>query len=331
MKILFVVPRIDKASTRYRVLQYISYMEKEGMVVQIVVSPRTIRAKIALWKRLAAFDLVLIQKKLFQPWESWIVRRCADRLVYDLDDAVMFKDPGSRNDGRPRRELRFKSAVKRCDLVIAGNFYLRENVLPYNRNVEILPTTVDIRRYRPKALKKKDEIIIGWIGSRVTLHSLEALKDVFEEIGRRYAYVTLKIVADDFFDCRHIRVIKKRWNNDTEIGDLHSFDIGVMPLTDDVWTRGKCGFKLIQCMAVQVPVVCSPVGMNRDIIAPGKNGLFAKTHLDWIEALTRLIENPELREQLGVEGRKTVLERYDLESNAKRFVRYLHDCHQMYR
>lgn len=80
MKILFVVPRIDKASTRYRVLQYISYMEKEGMVVQVVVSPRTIRAKIALWKRLAAFDLVLIQKKLFQPWESWIVRRCASRL-----------------------------------------------------------------------------------------------------------------------------------------------------------------------------------------------------------------------------------------------------------
>ena len=84
-------------------------------------------------------------------------------------------------------------------------------------------------------------------------------------------------------------------------------------------------------MAVQVPVVCSPVGMNRDIITPGKNGLFAKTHLDWIGALTRLIENSELREQLGVEGRKTVLERYDLESNAKRFVRYLHDCHQMYR
>lgn len=330
MTILFVVPRIDKASTRYRVLQYISYMEKEGIVVQVVVSPRTIRAKIAFWKRLATFDLVLIQKKLFQPWESWIIRRCADRLVYDLDDAVMFKDQGSRNDDRPRRESRFKSAVKRCDLVIAGNFYLRKNVLPYNRNVVILPTTVDIRRYRPKVLKKKNEIIIGWIGSRGTLHYLETLKDVFEEIGRRYAYVTLKIVADVFFDCKHIRVIKKRWNNDTEINDLHSFDIGVMPLADDVWTRGKCGFKLIQCMAVQVPVVCSPVGMNQDIIAPGKNGLFAKTHPDWIEALTRLIKNPELRKQLGVEGRKTVLERYDLESNAKKFVHYLHDCHQMY-
>ncbi len=329
MKLLFIVPRIDKASTRHRVLQYLPFLKKKYIDMEVAVSPRTIRGKFALWKKIAGFDLVFIQKKLFQPWESWIIRKRAHRVVYDLDDAVMFKDPGLRNDSRPRREMRFKQAVKHCDLVIAGNSYLKKNVLPYNSHVEILPTTVDIRRYRPKSFKKKDEIIIGWIGSRATLHYLEALRDVFDEIGKRFAHVALKIVADDFFDCKHIRVIKKKWHHDTEIDDLQSFDIGVMPLTDDVWARGKCGFKLIQCMAVQVPVLCSPVGMNLDIIASGKNGLFAEAHPDWVKALTRLIEKPELRERLGAQGRKTVLERYELESNAKRFVCYLHDCHQM--
>ena len=326
MKILFIVPRIDKASTRYRVLQYIPYLENRGMTTEVVASPRTIRRKIALWKRLPSFDLVFIQKKLFQPWEFRFLRKCSSCLVYDLDDAVMFKDPGARKEVRPVRERRFNTTARGADLVIAGNSYLKKNVLDCNGNVKILPTTIDIRRYRPKVLKQKHEIVIGWIGSHSTLHYLEALKDVFEEIGRRYAHVVLKIVADAFFDCRQIRVIKKRWQHDTEIEDLHSFDIGVMPLTDDVWSRGKCGFKLIQCMAVQVPVVCSPVGMNREIVSPGENGLFAEREKDWIEALTLLIENHALREQLGIAGRKTILQHYEIAANARKLVDWLQAC-----
>jgi glycosyltransferase involved in cell wall biosynthesis len=183
-------------------------------------------------------------------------------------------------------------------------------------------------RYCPKIYREKNRITIGWIGSRSTFSYLGRIKGVLEKIGERYQNVELKIVADKFFDCKNIPVVKSKWSYDSEIDDLQSFDIGLMPLTDNAWTRGKCGFKLIQCMAVQVPVICSPVGMNREIVQHGVNGLWANNSEEWIKGLSTLIETPTMREKLGVNGRKTVQEKYSLELNAMRLAGLLKNCIQ---
>jgi glycosyltransferase involved in cell wall biosynthesis len=323
VKILFLVSRLDNASTRQRVLQYRRLLEREGMTSQVLAAPQTLRGKIQLWLSLPRFDVLFIQRRLFQPWEVWWMRQRARHLVYDLDDAVMFKDRGAGQERNRTRRIKFRSLVKRCDLVIAGNRYLWQQVLPFNDRVEILPTCVDLERYRPKTAIQKDGITLGWIGSRSTLGYLENLREVLEEVGKRYRQVELKIVADGFFDAEIIPVIKKTWDYATEITDLHSFDIGLMPLTDDVWSRGKCGFKLIQCMAVGVPVVCSPVGMNREIVEHGVNGWWAETAAEWLEALSALIESPRLRFQFGGAGRETVAQRYSLQVNAPRLAQFL--------
>jgi glycosyltransferase involved in cell wall biosynthesis len=141
------------------------------------------------------------------------------------------------------------------------------------------------------------------------LSYLQDIQEVLEQLGERYPNVQLKIVADRFLSCNHLPVIRKQWQYASEIDDLHSFDIGLMPLRDDPWSRGKCGFKLIQYMAVGVPVVCSPVGMNREIVQHGVR-VVAGDARGWMEALVGLIETAGWRRELGVAGRKIVEEHF---------------------
>jgi glycosyltransferase involved in cell wall biosynthesis len=149
------------------------------------------------------------------------------------------------------------------------------------------------------------------------------MKPIFERIGERYPHVELKIVCDTFFDCDRMKVIKKNWSPEEEVADLQEFDIGLMPLVDDPWSWGKCGLKIIQYEGVGVPVVCTPVGINKDLVEDGANGFWAKTSKEWEEKLSLLIENPELREQMGRKGRERVLEKYTFEACAPQLLSIL--------
>jgi glycosyltransferase involved in cell wall biosynthesis len=140
------------------------------------------------------------------------------------------------------------------------------------------------------------------------------------EIGKRFPFARLKIVCNDFLDVPTMHVIKKQWAEDDEIADLQSFDIGLGPLTDDVWTRGKCGLKLVQCLAVGVPVVCSPVGANKEIVIDGEVGFWARNQREWIEKLSMLIENPELRSTMGKKGRERIAQAYSLQAMAPTLI-----------
>jgi glycosyltransferase involved in cell wall biosynthesis len=166
-------------------------------------------------------------------------------------------------------------------------------------------------------------VILGWIGSRGTLKYLKEIAPALEALGKRFPGVKLKIVADDFFDLEHLPVIKKSWSAADEIADLHSFDIGLMPLTDDVWTLGKCGFKLLQCMAVGLPVVCSPVGANRQIVTDGVEGFWASSHAEWVEKIVALINDASLARAMGRRGREKVLQAYSLQANAPLLIQAL--------
>jgi glycosyltransferase involved in cell wall biosynthesis len=325
LKVLFLVPRLDKASTRYRVLQYLPHLDREGIKYEVVALSRTSRNRLSLARRIRSADTVFIQKKLFSFLDFLWVRNLARRLVYDFDDAVMFKSGPSGKRQQKRQLRRFAVTAEKADLVIAGNRYLQQEALPFNSEVRLLPTVLDMDRYIAREDSRLDtqEIVLGWIGSRGTLRYLQEIAPALEELGRRWPGLKLKIVADDFFDLTDLRVIKKPWTDVDEIADLHSFDIGLMPLSDDIWTRGKCGFKLLQCMAVGLPVVCSPVGVNADIVTEGDEGFHAATVEEWVKKLDVLIADEDLRRQMGKRGRTRVAAEYSLAANGPRFVEYL--------
>lgn len=326
LKAVFLVPRLDKASTRFRVLQYLPFLEQSGWDCSVKPLSRSARNWPALLGQLRKADVVVIQKKLFTVPELWLVRRAARRLIYDFDDAVMVKEGDRQENSHPRQLRRFMRTLRRVDQVIAGNSFLAEQACCYHDHVEVVPTPVDIDHYLPAVdPPDRDEVVIGWIGSRGTLKYLKEITPALERLAGICPQVRLKIVADDFFALEQMPVIRKSWSQADEVADLQSFDIGVMPLADDLWTRGKCGFKLLQCMATGLPVACSPVGANTEIVTDGWDGFWAASEDAWVERLRVLVEDAALRLQMGERARCTVEQRYSLQVCAPRVDELLRD------
>lgn len=317
MKVLFLIQGHSVAASRYRVLQYLPYLESMGVKATVSTYPRTLKANIQFFKNLSQYDIVFLQRKRFNQPRLGLLRRRAKRIVYDFDDAVMYRNSKAKDPISLTRRRRFAQMIRASDFVIAGNKFLRGEVLPFNSNVEVIPSPIDHKRYSPKDYTiLKERVTIGWIGDHGSIHYLENMRPIFERLGRQYSHVELKIVCDTFFDCEHMKVIKKYWSSEEEVSDLQSFDIGLMPLIDDPWSWGKCGLKILQYQGVGVPVVCTPVGINRDLVEDGANGLYAMTSEEWEEEISVLIEDSKLRERMGKNGRKRVLEEYTVQSCA---------------
>jgi len=216
--------------------------------------------------------------------------------------------------------------VKGSDVVTVGNQFLKNQVLKVDRQkkVFVIPTCIDTSLYpQKKKISNRHEIILGWIGTKGNLRYLKKLEPVFEILGQRFPQVKLKIVSNDFCDFPHLPVIKKLWRLEDENEDLVSFDIGLMPLNDDLWSKGKCGLKIVQYLSVGIPVVCTPVGINSDIIQNGENGFWATSHQEWTDCLSTLIQNPDLRSQMGLKGIETVEQGYSLAVTSKKVFHVL--------
>lgn len=324
MRIAFLTTRTEKPSARYRFLQYIPYLEGRGHSVDVMVIPRGRAARYRLFKTLAGFDVVFLQRRLFSFLDLSILRRNSKRLIYDFDDALMYRDSKRGKQGSFLRELKFKRTVRGADAVIAGNSYLKGHSERYNKNTVVIPTTIDMERYASgESRAGGPTVTLGWIGSASTVFYLERIRGVLDKTFERHPNTRLKIVSDRFCDLDAMPVEKKMWSPDEEIADLRSFDIGLMPLTDDPWSRGKCALKLLQYMAVGVPPVCSPVGVNSEIVSHGENGFCAADERGWLDCLGRLILDGGLRKRLGTEARRTVKERYSLGVNAPRLAAVL--------
>jgi glycosyltransferase involved in cell wall biosynthesis len=232
--------------------------------------------------------------------------------------------------------------------VIVGNSFLQGYAKKYNNEVTVIPTSIDLERYieklKPKPVPSRDKLIIGWIGTSGNLVHLRTLKGVFRSLGKRYKNLFLKIVCDEFPSdlgngrgkrkkspehlLEGISIIKKKWSLEEEIEDLSSFDIGIMPLIESDYAKGKCGFKILQYMGMKIPVVASPVGINGEIIIDGVNGFTASEEEEWIDKLSRLIENPDLRQRLGKEGFGTVEKNYTVEVNAPKLKSVIEKVYQ---
>jgi glycosyltransferase involved in cell wall biosynthesis len=322
MKILFLVQGLDVAASRYRVLQYLPYLKEHGVQATVLPFQKGFFKKLKLFKSAGKYDILFIQRKRFPVLWLKYIRKNARKIVYDFDDSVMYRNSKAANPESNTRVKMFKNMVNASDHVIAGNQFLKDNTTPYTNNVTTIPSPIDMTLYPLKKYSEKnDNITLGWIGATGSIHYLEKMKPVFEALGKKYEDLRLKIICDTFFDCDNITVEKKLWCEQEEVADIQSLDIGLMPLMDDPWSHGKCGLKILQCLAVGVPVVCSPAGINKEIVEDGVHGFWANTQEEWIEKLEILINDHDLRKRMGMEGRKRVIEHYSLKANAPRLLK----------
>ena len=322
MKILFLVQGLDVAASRYRVLQYLPYLKEHGIQASVLPFPKGVFAKLKVFKSANQYDILFIQRKRFSVFWLKYIRKNARKIVYDFDDSVMHRSSKHLRHESKTRVKMFKNMVNASDHVIAGNEYLQQNTIPYTQNVTIIPSPIDISLYPQKTYSEKsDNITLGWVGAHGSIHYLKKMKPIFETLGKKNDKLRLKIVCDTFFDCENMVVDKKQWSEKDEVADIQSFDIGLMPLMDDPWSHGKCGLKILQCLATGVPVVCSPAGINKEIVENGVHGFWASSQKEWIEKLEILINDHELRRKMGIAGRERVIERYSLKANEPRMLK----------
>jgi len=320
-KVYFLIQEWNHPASRYRVLQYVPYLKESHIDTRVALFPGSFCQWMKLFSELKGYDTVFVQKKRLWRWQLWYLKRKHIRIIYDFDDAIMFKSPVDGGGRSFKRQRTFARMVRYSDRVIAGNQYLKSQALPYNKNVAILPTAIDTTRYTTKDYRKnKEKITVGWIGSRSSLPFLKELTPAFDQLASQYTSVELKIICNDFFECRKMPVMKKMWALEDENADLQDIDIGLAPLPNHEWTKGKCATKLLQYLSVGIPVVCSPVGVHNEMIKEGVNGLFAASTQEWIEKLDLLIKDKALRERIGAEGKKTVESSYSLKANLPKFI-----------
>ncbi len=324
--VLFLLEGKTTPSSRLRIESCLPYLERTYRCLEADI-PKPLVHRLWFYWTLPRVEIVVLQKKLLRRWELAIVARKGRRLLYDVDDAVIYRESedGSDRGDVARLRRRLQRVVERTNTVIVGNSYLADMVSPWSREVSILPTAVDLSRYtmKPPVASAGANVVIGWLGTRGNLKYLEELAPVLRRLSAAYSHLTLKVVSDAEVRLDGVSVLSERWRLDREVQALQSFDIGVMPLRDTPWTQGKCGYKILQYMAVGVPAVASPIGFNRTLIQDGVNGFLPASPDQWYAVLARLIEDPVLRREIGLRGRRTVEERFSLERYAADLSRVL--------
>ncbi len=250
------------------------------------------------------------------------------KLIFDFDDSVWLPNVSEAN----RRWSWMKDASKTSkliglsDRVFAGNAYLADYALRFNPRTLIVPTTIDTDEYQPKKGSNAGPVVIGWSGSITTIqhfkYAIPALKVLKEKYGDRIA---IRVIGDGSYSEASLGVQGLPWKKATELDDLRAMDIGIMPLPDDEWARGKCGLKGLQYMALALPTIMSPVGVNSEIIQEGQDGFLAGSLEEWVTKLSRLIEDADLRQRMGAAARRTIENRYSLRAWKDRYVHYYNE------
>ncbi|MBL7861575.1 MAG: glycosyltransferase family 4 protein [Cyclobacteriaceae bacterium] len=287
-----------------------------------------------IFKRLAdllaanTYDFIFIQREAFMLGTSFFEKQLARskaKIIFDFDDAIWLPQVSSGGANNHflflKKPKKTNQLISIANLVVAGNQYLANYARQFNPNVQIIPTTIDTDQYQPRERAPQSQINIGWSGSTSTVDHFTTILPALEAIKSKYGNrVKFSVIGDSRFRHSALDIQGKNWNLKSEVDDLLQFDIGIMPLPDDEWAKGKCGLKGLQYMALEIPTVMSPVGVNSEIINHGVNGLLALTSDEWIDRLSLLIDQEELRKQLGKMGRKTVVESYSVKSNSERFL-----------
>ena len=357
MKFLFLTAHpIEDGGVRYRVHQFLPYLESAGHVCTVWPFStqklfRALQSKGRLAEKMletlkcsvrrairltdiANFDLIVIHREAF-PFlaplvEKWILRR-HPKVIFSFDDAIYagHEDVSTLNHPLLYR-LKYGRGVDevlRDSLhVIAGNRILADYARRFNPRVSIIPTVVDCAQFSPKPVQteKGRPLVVGWVGSRSTAPYLSAIEPALLELARSNpGKVCFRVFGCPQYKIDLPGLESLPFRLETAVADLQSIDIGIMPMPDTEWTRGKCAFKAIQYMASGIPAVASPVGITPEIIQNNVNGLLATSVDDWFRMLNRLLNDEPLRRRLALNGRKTIEESYSLQVWEPRFASLL--------
>jgi glycosyltransferase involved in cell wall biosynthesis len=353
-RILFVSahPRGFAPSQRFRFEQYVDFLAAHGFetifspVVRedeypLLYAPGNTGRKAAVFARGLAqrlsqalrrpdVDVAIVQREAIQlgttVFESALARSTT-KLVFDFDDAIWLPDtsPANRRMSWLKRPGKVPRLIRLADQVWAGNDYLAAYARRFNGDVQVVPTTIDTDRQRPCNGARDDErVCLGWTGSTSTIKHFELAVPVLRRIRERFGdRVTFKVIGDPTYRQDDLGIAGVPWRAETEVADLCEIDIGLMPLPDDEWAKGKCGLKALQFMAMGLPVVTSPVGVNTEIVRDGANGYLATSDDDWFDRLAALVESAQARREVGAAARTTVVERYSVASQRERYLSLL--------
>jgi glycosyltransferase involved in cell wall biosynthesis len=322
MKILCVVDHGNPPSLRLRLQNCLPYYSQRGIEATILSVRRcSLRERLSVISQAARHEvIVLFRTTGFSPFELKLLRRANPRIIFDFDDAIMFREQKYQRPLRVEDFEKFVRTLKHCAGAVAGNDFLASFAEAAGVKTTVLPTPIDISKYQVKEQSDQVGSTIGWLGLSDGLPYVQHIQPALRRLSERFPELKLKIVSDKPLQLDGVRIDNELWQAETEQKNLASFDVGIMPLWDSVWTRGKCGYKILQYMGVGTAVVASDVGANNQIITSGENGFLARTEDDWVKNIATLIENRELRRSLGMRGRELVEQKYSLEHFANVYV-----------
>jgi glycosyltransferase involved in cell wall biosynthesis len=326
---------------RFRFEQYLESLRQRGIQcdyswaldgddAKVLYSPGKVPRKALLTARLflkrwletfslGRYDLVFVQREAMfvgGPILELASKKHGARLVFDFDDAIWLADMSAFN--QRFRWLKSPGKIPRvlaaADLVLAGNAFLAQYARGFSQSVQIVPTTIDTDSYQPRTRAPDGgPVCIGWSGSFSTIRDFRLALPVLRRLRARFGErVRFQVIGDGSFRDEELGIVGQPWNADSEVADLQQIDIGLMPLPDNEWSRGKCGLKGLQYMALGLPTLMSPVGVNAEIITDGKDGFLPRSDEEWERALSALIESPALRAEIGAAGRQRVIQDYSV-------------------
>lgn len=343
-RLLYIAPHRPGRSPgqRFRFEQYTDFIESEGFTItysfllnawddrhfyqrgnyllKCWIALKCVIIRLFDVLRAWRYDYIIVYREAhFWGWAIFekLLSMSRAALIFDFDDAIWLNDTSESNKNLSWLKSSAKTAkiARLANVVTVGNSFLADYARQSNPNVVIVPTAIDTDAYKYRGAVDSETVTIGWIGSTTTLkhfqNAIPALTAIKQKYGNR---VNFKVIVDVDYEVPELGLKSTKWCKDTEVEELNKVDIGIMPLPDDRWSCGKCGFKGIQYMALGIATVMSPVGVNTDIIEHGANGFLASTDSEWVDCLSQLIESVELRQRLGEAARKTIDERYSVRS-----------------
>jgi glycosyltransferase involved in cell wall biosynthesis len=318
--ILFISKGKHAASTRYRALAYFDALRATTWRPMHITVPNNHLLRIELLREASRADVVVILRKTFSLPFFRVLRLCSKYLILDLDDAIF-----CRSNGKPSRTRnnRFAYIARHCQQIWAGNAYLADTARRYNAAVITLPTSLMPQKYTTKTEKSVDHIDLVWIGSSSSRRYLETALPTLERLVDDFPSLRLKIIADFDLPSQRLQTVAIRWSEEGQSSALSSSHIGIAPMPGNLWTRGKCGLKVLQYMAAGLPVVSSPAGVNSEIVEHAVTGFLAEQPEEWLTAIAKLVHNPDLRQAMGDSGRRRVVERYSVDITSKKMIRAL--------
>ena len=325
MKATALVEAPDHVCSRYRLRAFEPWLGRAGVGLDLQALGRGPVARLSQFAGLRHADAVILQRKLLPVWQVRALRRAAKRLVFDFDDAVVYRDSyDPRGPVSARRARRFAATVRAADAVTAGNDFLAGLAIRAGAEpgrVRVIPTCLKTERYRPRVgAGAGPGLDLVWIGSSSTLRGLEQQRALWDRVGRAVPGVRLRVIADRVPDLGALPVVPVPWSEATEADELARGDVGVSLVPDDLWSRGKCGLKVLQYQAAGLPVLANPVGVQAEMVDPGVSGFLPDGPGAWVEAVRTLAGDPDLRLRMGRAARASVAGGFDVSAWGGAFV-----------